>query len=456
MDLDEREWSDRLTELAREHRVPGASLAVVSDGAVFSATTGVLNTETGVEATTDSLFQIGSITKPFTATVVLALADAGEIDLDAPVAASIPDFRVGDPEVTRGVTARHLLTHTSGIAGDFFPDVGRGDDVLRRLLAACGDLTQDVPMGTIMSYSNTGFSILGRLIECVTGDVWDVAMREHLFAPLGLSRAATLPEHALRGRVAVGHLGDDDGAPAPTRIWALPRSVGPAGTICATAEELITFAQVHLDGGRARDGRAILSESAAGEMRRPQVDVPDPWSTCDHWGLGWGIFDREGQALIGHDGSSIGQLAFLRLAPEAGAAVALLTNGGDADALGKELVGSLMHELCGVTDPTPPEPSRDPRVAADVPGTYERRGARLVIDLDEADRAVATMTFTEPLGSLLPPPPPSDLVLLPSTAGEYVYVGRDDPEGEWEPFVFLEVDGERYVHNGARAMRRRR
>ena len=125
-------WQPRFEELTWRHRVPGASLAVLVDGEVTALATGVLHKGTGVEATTDSLFQVGSITKAYTATVVLRLVDQGLATVDAPVAEILPGFRVADPEVSRRVTLRHLLCHTSGINGDFFHDTGRGDDCLAR------------------------------------------------------------------------------------------------------------------------------------------------------------------------------------------------------------------------------------------------------------------------------------------------------------------------------------
>ena len=93
------------------HDVPGASLAVLTDGEVVTAATGVLNRDTGVEATTDSLFQIGSITKVYTASLVMRLVERGELDLDVPdPRPTCPSFRVADDEASRTVTLRHLLS----------------------------------------------------------------------------------------------------------------------------------------------------------------------------------------------------------------------------------------------------------------------------------------------------------------------------------------------------------
>src|SRR4051812_32194223 len=116
--------------------LPGASAAVLVDGEVIEAAAGVLNVRTGVEATTDSLFQIGSITKVYTTTLIMQLVDAGLVDIDAPVRTYIPSFRVADDAASAAITVRHLLTHTSGFdGGDFFFDGGRGDDTMERYVA---------------------------------------------------------------------------------------------------------------------------------------------------------------------------------------------------------------------------------------------------------------------------------------------------------------------------------
>ena len=117
---------DRLADLRERHGVPGASLAVLHDDDVRTAASGILNLDTGVEATTDSLFQIGSITKVWTATLAMQLVDEGLLDLDMPIRTYLPDFRVADEGTSKAATTRHLLAHTSGIDGDHFADTDRG------------------------------------------------------------------------------------------------------------------------------------------------------------------------------------------------------------------------------------------------------------------------------------------------------------------------------------------
>ena len=454
MSIDIAHWAGRLEELAREHRVPGASLAVLADGQVHSAATGVLNVETGVEATTDSLFQLGSISKVYTATVIMRLAEAGKLDIDAPLVNVLPGFEVADADVTKRVTARHLLSHTSGIGGDFMPDTGRGDDALERFLELCPNVGQDAPLGVTQSYSNAGYMILGRLIEVLTELTWDDAVRDELFAPAGLAHTATLPERVFRHRAAWGHEPGEDGSLEPVEEWDMARSSGPAGSINASAGDLIAFVKLHLDGGVAADGTRLLSALRVAEMQSPQVNVPDH-SIADHWGLGWLLRDVNGRRVFGHGGNGSGQNAFLQVVPDRGVAIALLTNGGNDTGLGPALFRELLSELAGIQEPPAPAPAdAGGQVDERVLGAYERFGVR--VNVEPRDGALlGTLGLAEPLKSQHPDYPGQEIELEFSNSGANVYVAKMSPDAPlWTPFVFFEAEGNRYLHFGGRAMRR--
>ena len=317
----------------------------------------------------------------------------------------LPDLRLADPEVTKQVTLRHLLSHTSGIDGDVFTDTGRGDDCLEKYVALLSEAAQNHPLGATWSYCNSGFSLAGRVIEEVTGGTWDDAIRDRLVVPLGLEHTGTLPEEALLHRAAVGHIGEpgEELLRAPT-AWGLPRSVGPAGLINSTVGDVLAFARLHLTGGLGPDGARLLSEQSAAAMTERQADVPDKYILGDSWGLGWIRFDWDGRRLIGHDGNTIGQAAFLRLLPDAGLAVTLLANGGNTRDLYEDLYREIFSELAGVTMPTPLEPPAD--ASADIGphlGVYERASVRIdVLDGDEGP--LLRTTVTGPMAELVPEP----------------------------------------------------
>jgi CubicO group peptidase (beta-lactamase class C family) len=442
-------WQRRLGELARAHGVPGASLAVLANGEVTTAATGVLNLETGVETTVDSVFQVGSITKVYTTTLMMQLADEGRLRLDQPVVELLPDLDLGDAEATRRVTVRHLLTHTSGLQGDHFLDTGRGDDAVDRYVASCRELGFVHPVGATFSYCNSGFVVAGRVIEVLTGRVWDDAFRERLLEPMGAARSVTLPEDALRFRAACGHVADPGEEPHLAPRWMLPRSVGPAGLLCATASDVIAFARMHLEDGHAADGRHVLSAAGVAAMQERQVELPDRWTLGQAWGLGWILFDWDGRRVIGHDGGTIGQAASLRVVPDAGVAVALLTNGGHTRDLSHHLLREILADVAGLDVPRPLAPPATP-VQVDVSpyaGRYERLSLR--VELEPAGSVLrGRITSAGPLAALTKDPT-REVELVP--VADRLFVTRPGDDETWAPVVFYEVAGRRYLHTGGRA-----
>ncbi|SEM29903.1 serine hydrolase domain-containing protein [Streptacidiphilus jiangxiensis] len=441
-------WAARLHELAARHHVIGASLGILHRGRLIAeAATGTANLDAGTEATTDTLFQIGSISKVWTATVAMALVDEGLLELDTPIVSFLPEFRTADQQLTDGVTLRHLLTHTSGIDGDFFADTGRGDDCLEKYTALLADVPATHPLGATLSYCNTGFTLLGRVLEYVTGVPWDELMRERLYRPLGLTHTATLPEEVLSFRAAIGHFGNP---PAPAKVWGLMRSVGPAGLICSVPREVLAFAQLHMNGGLTDDGTKVVSAGSVAAMQTPQAKVPDPDTLGHSWGLGWFLDDWNGHRVYGHDGATLGQSAFLRVLPDADLAICLLTNGGDTRSLFGDLFREIAQEVGGVTMRTPIEPADEPVPfdPADHVGVYERLGVR--IEISERDGGlVMRSTSTGPLASLLPEAA-TELPLHPVRPG--VFAVRQPGMETWFPVVFYTLaDGTPYLHHGARA-----
>jgi CubicO group peptidase (beta-lactamase class C family) len=444
-------WQERLALLADRHGVPGANLAILAGGAITEAATGVLNQRTGVEVTTDSVFQIGSISKVWTATLIMQLVDEGRVELDAPVVSYLPEFKVADAEVTRAVTVRHLLTHTSGIEGDHFLDTGRGDDNVEKYVASCATLPQTHPLGATMSYCNSGFTVLGRIIEVLYGETWDKVLRDKLFTPLGLTSAGTLPEEAILHRAAVGHVTPPGGEMMVTPVWGIFRSAGPAGLIHATPREVLSFAQLHLNDGVTSDGARVLSVQSAKAMREPQVRVPDQYTLGGHWGLGWILMEWSGTEVYGHDGGTIGQSAFLRILPEHNIAVCLLTNGGHTQDLFRDLVGEIVGELAGVELPARPEPpSEPPNVDLDAyVGRYARESMSIAIERS-GDHLTAQLTSSGPLAAALGGEQQPPIDVLP--VSQDVFVLRQPGDETWTPMVFFSLDdGSRYLHFGARA-----
>lgn len=452
MTFDTARWQARLDDLRTAHHVPGATLAVLVDGRLHELAGGVLHRGTGVEATPDSVFQVGSITKIHTATLVMQLVDAGVLHIDARVIDVLPDFETADPAATERITIRELLSHTGGLTCDFTHDTGRGDDCLARYVAASKDVALDCPPGTAHSYSSVGYNVLGRIVEVLTGQTWDAALQERLCVPLGLTHTVTLPEDVLRFRASMGHLGAPGQLPDPAPQWnPLPRSAGPyGGVLCATASDLVRLARMHLDGGTAPDGTRLLSAASVAAMQRRVVDVPDKWTvSADGWGLGWTLYDWDGVPGFGHDGATIGHYGYLRVVPEAGVAIALLTNGGGSRQLYATMLGELLAELAGARMPEPFAPSAVPPAVDISPflGAYRREGVAITIT-ERSGTPHMVYDFVDGMAGLAPA---IDVDLVPISEHVFAAAGTGSFAEDWMPVVFGALpDGTPYAYVGMR------
>ncbi|MDP9868877.1 MULTISPECIES: serine hydrolase domain-containing protein [Streptosporangium] len=431
MSLDLPDLQDDLDALAGAHGITGAVLAFAAGDEVAMAATGVLNTRTGQPVTTGSLFQIGSVAKAWTATLVLQLVGEGRLDLDQSAQSVLPELTLPEP-----VTIRQLLAHTGGFEGDVFVDTGRGDDAIQKLVALLGKVPQLSPPGAIWSYNNAGYVILGRVVEVMRGLPYNQALRAHLIGPLGLTHTATSADEAILYGTAVGHAHGE-----PVSTWSLMRSNDPAGaSLAMSAGDLLTFARAHL-----ADGAGMLPAPPARMMREPQVVLPDLGRPAS-WGLGWELQEWAGGTVVGHDGSTPGQAATLKLVPEAGVAAVLLTNGGDPDPLVAELLTPVLGRLAGVSAPPPVAPPAPP-----LPFDVDRYAGRYASDVtawevtgDPEGRLWVTVT---PLGAMAELGEPQTFELARLRADTFVFA---QARGGVHAAVAFIGEGERagYLHTG--------
>lgn len=443
-------WTCRLSELAEQADVPGAVLGIWAGGEEIVAACGLLNTATGVETTTDSLFQIGSITKVWTASMIMQLIEERQLSLATTVADVLPGTRIGAEDASGHITIRHLLTHTSGIEGDIFTDTGRGDDCIKRYVDDLAQATCVFPAGAAYSYCNSGFVLAGRIIETLDGRSWEESLRDRFIGPLRLTSTVTLPEEAILHRAAVGHHEGE-----PVRIWGMPRCIGPAGLITASAHDLLTFARLQLDGGVTAEGKRLLSRDSTAAMRRPSVFIPAFADRGSAVGLGWRITRWDGQPVIGHDGGTIGQSAYLRIAPKAGVAVCLLTNSSQSESLYERLLAEVFSDVAGLAMPAGPQPADgiSPSVTEVPPerhaGRYERTARRYDVSVRDGMLHV-TATTTGSLGALTGPQP--DVVTLyPADGTGRNFVCRSRETDPWTPVTFGELaDGTPYIFASGR------
>ena len=356
--------------------VPGVAAGVWQDGHVETLGHGVASLRTRQPVSGDTLFQIGSITKVFTATLAMRLVEEGLLDLDTPIIEYLPDLPLADEQARRTVTLRHLFAHTGGFEGDRFIDYGRGDWALANAVASYGSLRQWFPPGALFAYCNTGFSLAGRVIEQVLDVPFEIAMRERLFTPLGLENSVFFPEEAITYPAALGYTRKHVGGPfAVARPYSLPRCVNPAGGISSTVGDLLRFAALHIGDGELDDQR-LLTDASTRAMRETRTAAPN---IDIAYGIGWALRDVDGVQVVGHGGSTRGFQASLLVVPARRFALALLTNCGHGAKAMREIERWALAHYRGL-HLTLPDPIDAPASAFEaVAGVYERHDGRFTV-----------------------------------------------------------------------------
>jgi CubicO group peptidase (beta-lactamase class C family) len=287
--------SSILSQAVREQQIAGCSFLVVHKGeTIFREAFGYADIESKRPFTTDELLPIASVSKPFMASVVMALVDQGKLNLDDPVEKYLPAFKgkrvKGRQSPARPMTIRHLLSHTAGFWGNKGITPEKMDLIrnFQRPLAETIELVAEYDLvyepGTKWIYSGVGYCVLGRVAEVALGQSLEEISQEALFRPLGLKNTTFLPSKETRKTVPTGYLKKGEKLqkqPSLAQIEEL-RFILPGGSLFTTLDEMAVFGQMHLNDG-VYNGKRILSEASVTEMRRLQS--PDrPKRT---YGFGW-------------------------------------------------------------------------------------------------------------------------------------------------------------------------
>lgn len=330
----------RIATAQAEGRAPSIVAAVQRQGrTVWSGSRSCVD---GHAPDADTQFRIGSLTKTFTAVLVLRLRDEGLLDLDDPLEKHLPGTGVG------GVSILQLLGHSAGLGAESpAPWWERTPGTLRPELAdVLGEQTRMHPPGRRHHYSNPGYTLLGALIEAVRGASWAEVLEREILEPLGMSRTSTQPQAPHAGGWAV-HPWADALLPEPAEDLGL---MAPAGQLWSTATDLLRFASFLAEG----DDR-VLGAASVEEMRAPSAP-PESGDWEGNYGLGLQVVHQDGRTLLGHTGSLPGFLAALWLSTEDDVAAVVLTNTTSG-----LFVGEVAADLVGIVaeaEPRIPEPWR--------------------------------------------------------------------------------------------------
>lgn len=334
-------------EAMDEEHVSGIAIGIVDGDQMYTTGLGVTSVDNPLDVTDETLFQIGSVTKTYTATAIMCLVEQGKLDLDAHVRNYLPDFKVADESVAAMVTVRHLLTHSAGWVGDVFTDTGNNDDSIKLYVEQMAELEQLAPPDTVFSYNNAAFAVAGRLIEVVTGKPYETAIKELIFEPLGLDRSFYFPRDLLTFRFVVGHVVIENTAKVQ-RPWAIPRSSNAAGGITCHIKDLLNYARFHMGDGTTKDGTRLLSSDSLRLMQTPQFPMNDHDGAI---GLSWWIKELDGVKLFGHGGNTIGQSCDMLIAAAKGFAVAILANADHAGTPVNAGIKAALKEFLGIEEP---------------------------------------------------------------------------------------------------------
>ena len=332
-------------------QVPGVAIGIWHQGKEYAEGFGITSVEHSLPVTADTLFQTGSISKTFTGTMLMQLAEQGKVDLDAPVRKYIKDFKLRDRNVTKEVTIRHLLTHMGGWIGDYFNDFGNGDDALNKMVKDIAKLPQIQPLGTIWSYNNTGFNVASRIIEVVTRKPYEQAAQEMLFDPLGLKMSFFYPSDLLfTHRFVVGHQKVKEEVRV-ARPWAIGRAGNGVGGVVSTVRDLLKYARFHMSSGK----KNVITGKSLRAMRVQQADA----GPRGGMGITWFIRKVGDVTLYAHGGATNGQQAYFFFIPDKDFALAILTNSDDGGIITAGITNNAL-ELYFNAKPRLPKPIQKP------------------------------------------------------------------------------------------------
>lgn len=332
-------------EMAAQH-IPAVALLVARDGkTVDTRAYGEVDLERGAKARPQNIFEIGSITKQFTAAGIMMLRDEGKLSVDDPAVKYLPEL----PEKWRAVTLYQLLTHTAGVPNITAQPTFHWDRdyTYEEGMALIRNLPLDFPPGSKWQYSNTGYVLLGRVIEKVSGQSYGDFIAARIFKPLGMTSSRIAGPRAIIKDRALGYAWDGN------TLWNAPllhAIAGGAGAILSTVQDLAQW-------DASLDTHRLLKKSTLDEMWTPARLVG---GGTYPYGFGWAIGDRNGHPVVDHGGGTPGFGTIIRRFLPDKLTVIIFSNRGGAD------TGRIADEVSRVVEPslrpsaTPPVKDPDP------------------------------------------------------------------------------------------------
>lgn len=312
----------------REKQIPGLAIGVVQNGKlIYAKGFGAVKPNGNQPITTRTVFNLASITKLFTATAVMQLAERGKINLDDRVTAYLPYFKLKD-ERYKQITVRHLLTHTSGLGfieeNPFERKADYAADALERHIRGLESLSLKSAPGEKFQYSNEGFDILGHIIAKVSKSAYEDYIRQNILEPLGMKNSTVLVSRKIPPR----YFSDEAGKIIVNETVPFSRAFAPNSALDSNADNMIRWMLASLNRGTL-DGKQILKKSSYDVMWKLPVksgDGGEEFPNGGQMGGGWFRWNYKNHQIVGHGGAELGFNSFLVLAPNESVGVVVLGN----------------------------------------------------------------------------------------------------------------------------------
>lgn len=307
---------DAIVEAEIQPNAPGAAVAVVKNGEVIHARGyGLANVEWNVPITTDTVFRLASVSKQFTATAIMMLAEQGKLSVDDPITRFLPDYPVGEYPIT----IHHLLNHTSGIfsyTND--PEFGtkmRRDLTPQQMSDEFSQMPSQFKPGTKYEYNNSAYVLLGMIIEKLSGQTYAEFIDQHIFKPAGMKNSYYLNTEPIIPKRASGYEPTPDGGFQNSAFLSMSQPYA-AGSLGSTVEDLALW-------DKALRENTLVSAETLKQMYTPGT-LED--GTALDYAYGWGISKYQGHTLAHHGGGIPGFNTFIARFYEDGVTIVVLSN----------------------------------------------------------------------------------------------------------------------------------
>jgi len=340
---------DYVTKALRDWKVPGISIAIVrNDSVLYTKGFGVLALGSTSPVNDQTLFEIGSSSKAFTATLAAMLVSDGKMRYDDRIAEYLPTFKMYDPVANAELTLRDAMTHRGGLSRGELVWLGSGasrDEVLRRVRY----LKPQSTFRSRYSYQNMMFLAAGQAIGKAGGSTWDDLVKQRIFVPLGMTSTVTTIVGLATTNVTTPH--GMDGDSVYTKPHANMDNIAPAGAILSNARDMAQWLRFQLNDG-VYNGKRLVSSAALRETHTPQMLIGAgggggrggaDLAAVTHfstYGMGWMVEDYRHQLMWQHGGNTDGMTAAVGMLPEQRFGVVVLSNMASA-----QLPAILMHYI---------------------------------------------------------------------------------------------------------------